>query len=225
MKRPLGAALCLLLLGAAPAPPLAPADVLANYARALELVPHPPAIEFEYAVEQLGLHNIEQTHHVYRAGQSERDEIRAVDGQTLTKPSVRIILNRTYRYDISQIAPRPDEYTFTYAGSTTLGPNHYAYEFKTEAHQATGFAVDAVTIDGLAFLPSTIHFRIAGDSAHGSGRLLYGKADRYWLVREASVSAHVPNGGIAHETIVWSRYQFPPELPPSTFNAPATSAE
>lgn len=225
MKRALGAALCLVLLGAAPPRPLGPDAVLANYARALELAPRPPAVEFEYAVEQLGLHNIEQTHHVYRAGQSERDEIRAVDGQTLSKPSVRILLNQAYRYDISEIAPRPSEYTFTYAGTTLAGTNHYAYEFKTEAHQAEGFTVDSITIDGLTFLPSAIHFRIAGDSARGSGELLYGKADRYWLVREASVSAHVPNGGVAHETIVWSRYQFPPDLPASTFNARTTSAE
>jgi hypothetical protein len=135
------------------------------------------------------------------------------------------LLNQAYRYDIGEIAPRVSDYTFTYAGTSMVGNNHYAYQFKTEAHQATGFAVDSITIDGLTFLPSALHFRIAGDAAHGSGELLYAKADRYWLVRQASVSAHVPNGGIAHETIVWSRYEFPPELPPSTFNAPSTSAE
>jgi len=206
-----------------PAPlarPLEPAAVLTLYAQALASASRPSAIEFDYSVEQLGPHTLEQTHHVYRSGQGERDEITGVDGQLLSRPSVRILLNRHYPYDVRSLAPHPGDYTFTYVGTLLEGADHFVYLFKTEGHATDNFSVDEIGIDGISFLPATLHFRIAGESSHGSGQLSYAQFDRYWLVREATVAVHLTNGILAQERITWSKYQFPPSLPASTFNEP-----
>jgi hypothetical protein len=224
-------ALLLATLGAkaASSPPgatakvLAPADVLANYARALKRNESPPAMSFDYSVAQLGLVNMEQTHHVYRSGLHERDEMLVVDGYTLKRPSIRILANRTARYDISAVAPPPAAYRFTYGGKV-LRDDGYAYVFKTEALSPRAFSVTAVELDGVRFLPSFVRFKIGGTGARGSGELTFAPSGRYWVVRDATVSAHLTNGTTAHEHIVWSDYSFPSELPPSTFEAPSVRA-
>ncbi len=203
---------------AQPARPLDAATVLARYADALAAVKRPPAVEFEYSVEQLGPHNLEQTHHVYRSSEGERDEITGVNGESLTRPSVRILMNRAYPYDIRSVAPREAEYRFIYTGTILQAADHFVYMFKTEPLGLVGnFEVDEVELDGTTFLPSAVHFKIAGGETRGSGQLTYGKFDKYWLVREATVSVHMPDGQLAQEHIAWSKYQFPPSLPDSTF--------
>jgi hypothetical protein len=225
-------ALVLSLCGASRAAPLErpleAGEVLLRYEQAIAAASRPNAVEFEYTVEQLGAHTLQQEHHVYRSGQGERDEIVAVDGQTLARPSVRILLNHKYPYDIRSVAPTAAGYAFAYTGTLLEGADHFFYLFRTEPKGAEGnFVVDEVEIDGATFLPSEIHFRIATDTTHGSGRLAYARFDRYWLVREASVSVHLPKGDIANERIVWSKYQFPDSLPAETFKepAPATAEE
>jgi hypothetical protein len=221
---------CLGVSTAAPLPhPLESHVVIARYVQALAGVSRPHAVEFEYTVEQLGARTLQQTHHVYRSGESERDEIVAADGQKLSRPSVRILLNRGYPYDVRSIAPLPSTYTFIYTGTLMQGNDRFVYLYRTEPKGLEGnFIVDEVGIDGVSFLPVSMHFRIAGDGAHGSGRVEYARFDRYWLVREAEVAAHMPRGSLSSERIVWSKYQFPPSLPPETFREPrpaATSAE
>jgi len=233
--RPQALLLASLLLGlggvsrAAPLPrPLESSDVLARYTQAMAAVSRPSAVEFEYSVEQLGARTLQQTHHVYRSGQSERDEIIEADGQTLSRPSVRILLNRRYPYDVRSIAPLPSQYAFIYLGTLLQGSDRFLYLYKTEPKGAVGnFVVDEVQIDGVTFLPVTIHYRIGGGDAHGSGSVHYAKYDRYWLVHEASVAVHMPKGTLANEHIVWSKYQFPPSLPAETFKEPrpASSTE
>jgi hypothetical protein len=132
--------LAIALLGvpcAAPAaPPSAAADIepvaiLARYEATLATLKRPKAMTFDYSVEQLGLRNMEQTHHVYRSGLAERDETLVVDGFTLPRPSVRIIANRSYRYEITAVAPRQTTYAFVYTGSK-FGANGLSYVFHTE---------------------------------------------------------------------------------------------
>ncbi len=223
----LGSALALVgLIAAAPlARPLESNEVLVRYAQALGEISRPSAVEFEYSVEQLGTRTLQQTHHVYRGGQSERDEIIAADGQTLSRPSVRILLNRKYPYDIRSIAPQVATYTFIYTGTLLEGNDHFLYLYKTEPKgPESNFVVDELDIDGISFLPAIIHFRIAGATTHGSGRLAYARFDRYWLVREADVTVHLPKGALANERIVWSKYQFPASLPAETFREPRPAA-
>jgi hypothetical protein len=217
---------CLSVSTAAPLPrPLESHVVLARYAEALAGVSRPSAVEFEYTVEQLGARTLQQTHRVYRSGESERDEIVAADGQKLSRPSVRILLNRGYPYDVRSIAPQPATYTFIYTGTLMQPNDRFVYLYRTEPKGLEGnFVVDEVGIDGASFLPVSMHFRIAGAGAHGSGRIEYARFDRYWLVREAEVAVHMPKGSLANERIVWSKYQFPPSLPPETFREPRPAA-
>ncbi len=200
-------------------PPLAPALVLSNYGSALERVAHPPNLEFEISLEQIGPRNIEQTHRIYRHGLSERDEIVSVDGQALTTPAVRILRDRTYRYDIAAVAPRLHDYVFTFVDVERKG-SRLTYRFKAEPRVPGDFAVSDIFVDASYFLPSVVRFRMSANGVRGSGELVYGRTERYWLIRQAAVSVHLPNGAIGHERILWSRYQFPLSLPPSTFAAP-----
>ncbi len=199
--------------------PLRPALVLARYAEGLAKIKRPKALAFQYTVEQLGLHDLEQSHRVYRSGVSERDETLVVDGYTLQYPSIRIFRNRVDRYDVTAVAPRPGTYRFAYSGLLPR-PGGNAYVFKTIRTASGAFAVSEIEIDGRTFLPSVIRFKLAGNGARGGGELRYGRADVYWLVRQAIVSAKLTNGANAHERITWSNYQFPTALPPSTFAPP-----
>jgi len=206
-----------------PVAQLEPAAVLARYAEALATLKRPPTQSFEYSVEQLGLRNIEQTHRVYRSGLNERDETLVVDGYTLKQPAVRILANRTNRYDIAAIAPKPADYTFTFAGATRDATG-YTYAFRTAPRATPQFAVSAIEIDGRSFLPSIVRFKISGGGARGSGAFAYGLADAYWVVRAADVTVHLTSGATAHERIEWSAYRFPPSLPASTFQVPRVTA-
>ncbi len=198
---------------------LSASTVLVRYAGALATVKRAPVVAFDYSVEQLGLRNMEQTHRVYRSGRSERDETLIVDGYELQAPSIRIINNRIYRYDIAAIAPRPAAYRFVYSGAIARGSS-FTYVFRTAPFGRRAFAVTEVEIDGARFLPSAVRFKLAGDDARGSGTLAYESHGGYWVVRDAVVDARLTSGATAHEHIAWSDYSFPSSLPASTFEAP-----
>jgi len=197
----------------------APADVLRGYFSALAALRRPKALSFDYTVSQLGLHDMEQTHHIYRSGYHERDEMMIVDGHTLTAPSVRILRSSTYRYDVTTVAPRASQYVFAF-GSRTRGQGAGTYSFRTKARSARAFQVVEIEIDGHTLLPAVVHFRVAGGRARGNGTLRYGRSDTRWVVREARVTAKLANGATAHERIVWSNYRFYDALPHETFEAP-----
>jgi hypothetical protein len=196
---------------------LTPPQILARYYAALAKLKTPKAVSFDYTVEQLGLHDMEQTHHVYRSALDERDETEIVDGHPLHE--VRIIANHGYRYDLHAVAPTPARYAFAYA-RVTLDGDDVTYVFRTTPSEAGAFGVSEMDLDGATFLPKVLRFKIASGSAHGSGQLTYARADPYWVIVSAQVDAHLANGTLAHETIKWSNYQFPPSLPPSTFSPP-----
>lgn len=200
-------------------PPLDGASVLVAYARALVQASPPPNVTFEYSVEQLGVRDMQQAHRVYRSAQAERDETLAIDGHPLKAPAVRIFSNRVNRYAIGRVAPAPAGYTFAFRGAVNE-PQAYGYWFATQPRGAASYAVTDVEIDGRAFLPRRINFKIGGANARGSGALSYGRVDRYWVILEADVSAHLADGKLSREHIRWSNYQFPASLPDSTFSAP-----
>lgn len=209
--------------GPTPVRVLEPSVVLARYAAALDKLARPHAVSFEYVVEQLGLRTSEQRHRVYRRGLDERDETLIVDGYALSRPAVRIIRNRTYRYDMSQVAPRPEAYAFAFAGKVRAG-SHFLYVFRTLPRNARAFAISEVAIDGSSFLPTVIRFKTAGGGARGRGELAYGKSESFWVVQTARVTARLPNGSAAREKITWLNYRFPQALPPSTFQMPKPTA-
>lgn len=208
-------------LGAAPysRAPLAPREVLQRYAHALAMLPRPRHVSFQYSVEQFGLRGFEQTHRVYRSGSHERDETLAADGTTLKVPSIRIIENRTNRYDVLAVAPRPAAYDFTFRGRS-----HSLYVFRTTPHAPRSFTVNEIQIDARNSLPAVMRFRISAGGARGNGELRYGRAGPYWMVRQALVTARLATGEHARERIAWGAYQFPASLPPSTFQPPRSTA-
>ena len=212
------------MLGARSGAPLPPEAVLEKYHTAISNVAHPRNVSFEFSVEQLGLRNMEQTHRIYRSGLDERDETLVVDGYHLKAPSVRIISNRTNRYEIDRVAPSINAYQFTFASAINES-DAYGYFFTTQARGDTAYAITQIEVDGKTYLPRTVRFKIAGGGVHGSGILTYGPVGGYWVVLAAEVSAHLANGSIAHEALHWSNYSFPKSLPPSTFQVPGALAE
>ncbi|HTV74182.1 MAG TPA: hypothetical protein VME66_10795 [Candidatus Acidoferrales bacterium] len=196
-------------------PLLPPALVLAAYQEELTQESPPTALIFEYTVEQAGPHYIEQTHRIYRQGTSERDEILEVDGRVLPVPAVRILTRRTDRYDVTSVAPREPQYEFSFVRLLQVG-SRFDYVFRTLNRAGGEFAVTDLTINGQSLLPSVIDFRSTNATGRAFGRLTYAWVDDNWLIREASVSAHV-DGAPVRERITWMNYEFPQALPASTF--------
>ncbi len=199
-----------------------PSVVLERYARALDDFVAPKVVGFEYSVEQVGSHDLIQTHRIYRSRLTERDEITSVDGQALPHPSVRIIRKRVDHYSIAAVAPRPAQYAFAFLGKRRSG-NHFDYLFATHARVTTPFFVRAVAIDGVRYLPSQVVFSATTSIARAEGRLLYGAFDKHWMIVEAAVTARVA-GKVARERIAFGRYVFPETLPESTFIQPRASS-
>jgi len=204
------------LFGSAPSALLSAREVLRRYETALTALQTPRFLAFTFAVDQVGAHDLSQTHRVFRDGRRERDETLVTDGFTLRNPDVRIFTSAN-RYAVASIAPRARAYAFKLVATRHDG-DHDTYLFDTAAHAPAAFAVTSVAIDGLRFLPVELGFHIDAGSLRGKGRLTYGLVDRYWLVRLAEVATNEA-GLAARERIVWSQYQFPERLPASTFNA------
>ncbi len=213
------------VVGARPAlgkPPTA-AVVLARYRAALAALERPKAMAFEFSLSQLGLHDMEQSHRVYRSGTNERDETLVVDGYRLKAPSVRIVTGHGSHYDLLAIAPRPQTYRFVPVAALDIG-GAYRYLFRVSPLGPRSFAVREIELDGHTYLPAIVRFQTASSGARATGELRYGSADGYWVIRSANVVAKLRNGKSARERIVWSRYTFPANLPPDTFRAPRVRA-
>ncbi len=204
---------------AAAAPPasaiaLPPSVVLANYAAALALVKEPKAFSFEYALDQSGVHNLSSRHRVYRSGATERDETIAINGQQTRRPDVRIFRNRLNRYALSKLAPIEDAYIFTPAG-TILSGRHRDYSFRLTPYKPEVFRVDRVIVDGVTFLPRSLTYTMHAGANVGTGTLVFGKSEKYWMIGSATASV-----GGSREKIVWSNYRFISVMPRETFAEP-----
>jgi hypothetical protein len=195
--------------------------VLAKYAHALATVKSPPAYTFAYTVSHQGAAPLEAEHQVFRQAGRERDEIVAYNGERLSHPEVRIFSRRRDPYAVMLLAPRIDEYTFTYVEAARHGKS-VNYVFKTTAHGTPSYEVTRITLDGASFLPLEIVFRARQGATIGTGRISYAKTDRFWMPTFASARAQV-DGLLETERIDFTHYQFYPSLPPSTFAAPSRS--
>ncbi|MBV9104379.1 MAG: hypothetical protein JO060_12385 [Candidatus Eremiobacteraeota bacterium] len=199
---------------------LSSTTVLARYERAMEGLRTPKIMRFEYAVEQVGPHNLSQTHRVYRSALDERDEILSVDGQPLPMPSIRIIRDRVNRYNVVTLAPRLRDYDFTYVGTHRDGAV-IDYVFKTAPHaeSAGAYQVVGVAIEGVHFLPRLIAYSTVSGDVRGHGTLTFWRQDKYWVVAQATASVRIA-GKIARERLTFHNYDFPASLPNSTFSEP-----
>ena len=196
--------------------PLAPQAVLARYGAALKRLEEPRVFTVEYTLEQTGSRTLEQTHRIFRSGGSERDETIAVNGTRLTRPQVRIFRNRPYRYGVAALAPKPAQYAFAYTGPRKAA-HHFDYVFRLVPKKPGAFAFTELTVDGVTFLPGTVAF---ATRAHGGrGSVSFTKHDRWWVANRANASVRA-SGGTDREQLGFSRWRFPPSLPPSTFALP-----
>ncbi len=221
MRRALALAGLLLLaapaaatLPAASVPSLPPSAVLAKYAAALAAAKEPEAFSFEYALDQSGVHNLSSQHRVYRSGSTERDETIAINGQQTRRPEVRIFRNRPNRYALAKLAPREDTYIFIPTGTIVSG-KHRDYAFRLSPYKPQSFRIDRVIVDGVTFLPRSITYTMHAGANVGTGTIVFGKSDKYWLVGSATASV-----GDSREKIVWSSYRVIGVMPRETFAEP-----
>jgi hypothetical protein len=201
---------------ATPPPAVAPETTLARYATALAENRTPLVLSFEYTIDQTGAHDIQQTHRVFRSGNSERDELLSEDGKRLDPPSIHIFLGRRSRYTLEALAPRPEAYTFHYIASVRDG-KHLDAVYETKPLISSPATVQQVTIDGVTFLPVAIRFVTSSHS--GSGSVTFGRVQKYWMATAATASATYAKTA-ALEHLSFYRYRFPTKLAPSTFSTP-----
>lgn len=189
------------------------------YATALADQKPPKNLVFTYAVSQAGPRDIEETHRVFRSGLAVRDETLAIGGHPL-KVAERVVRIAHYRdrYTLSALAPRPAAYALQFETARRTG-SRYAYAFRAVPLTAGAYAVDAIAIDGTAFLPTSLHFHIGSRSGIARGTVRFARFGRYWMPVEVSVTAKLA-GKPARERIAFGGYQFPASLPQSTFRVP-----
>lgn len=197
---------------------LAPEQVLAKYAQALVAIKVPAAYIFEYTFAHHGTHPQEVEHRIFREGHHERDEIIGFNGERLPRPEVRVFSNHHDSYDVASLAPRLDDYAFTYSGEGKQGRN-FVYVFDVFARGTPRYEVTRMVIDGRSFLPLELEYRATIGNVVGTGTVTFARTDGYWMPQSATARAEV-NGDLQTERIDWSRYQFYPSLPPSTFAEP-----
>jgi hypothetical protein len=192
--------------------------VLQRYERALEAMTTPKAMVYSYTISQAGPSNIEQRHRIYRSGMDVRDETLSVDGIPLGRKIVRFS-RRDNPYTVGRFAPRTNAYELLFLGTAKDGHHlDYVYE-ATPLSRSSGAWIDRLSIDGVNFLPRTVHFHSSGLDADGSGEIEFGSFGKYWMPIMAAAQARV-RGKPARERISWSDYRFPASLPPSTFEPP-----
>jgi hypothetical protein len=199
-----------------PPPAVAPARMLARYAAALEANPTPALLSFEYSIDQAGPHDIQETHRVFRSGNSERDELLSANGKTLVPPAIHIFLGHRNRYSLEALAPRPEAYTFRYLVSARDG-HHLDQVFATTPRSAGDVSVSRVVLDGVTALPVMI--TLATHKYNGTVIVTFGKVQKYWVAISATATATAAKS-LAIEHLAFSRYRFPTSLAASTFSTP-----
>ena len=112
------------------------------------------------------------------------------------------------RYDVNRLAPKPGDYTFTFA-SRGIVEGRAVYTFRSDIQKLAAFAVTRIDVDAEHYLPRTLYFHSVNGATKGTGRVSYAPQSRYWLPREASVEARTASGKNARERITWSKFGFP----------------
>jgi hypothetical protein len=190
--------------------------VLQRYEARLSATKDPQTLIFQYVVSQAGPQDIDQTHRVYRSGSLVRDETLVVDG--VKQKTTRIARYRD-RYTLHNLAPRSARYVFLFV-RPIASTGRYDYLYRAiPLGGPSAFTVRTLTIDGKTFLPREIRFHSIGAGARGDGTLAFTPAGKYWVPLSIAVQGTV-NGRAARERITFGGYQFPPDLPKSTFQSP-----
>mgnify|MGYP001297514312 CR=1 FL=1 len=229
----LGAAACLL---APPALAVTKLEALARYRAQMERVHPPGRFVVEYAETRSGpTRVVTETHRLYRndAG-DERNETIAVNGSPLVPAFVRVFQRDAWPYDVTQFLVSADAYDAKYVG-TVIVDGRRAYEYAVTAKSQVSFAVTALYVDVIRYLPIKETFDVSGTACAGHGAVDFGPADKFWMPIVVSAKCSVagqdvPAAGAAQpsartgysQTIRFSNYRFPSALPTDIFAAPTT---
>jgi len=233
-------ALCLLaassILVAAPASAAQKLEALDRYRTLMDRL-HPPArFVVEYSETRSGpARVVTETHRVYRndAGE-ERNETIAVNGSPIVPAFVRIFHRETWPYDAAQFLVSADGYDAKYIG-TTIVDEHKTYQYAITAKSQTSFAITALYLDAIRYLPIKETFDVSGIQCAGHGAIDFGSAEGFWMptvvsakcavggqdATAASSASTSARSGYS-QTIRFSNYRFPTALPADIFAAPST---
>ena len=221
MHKPLSLGLLVIalawLLGAAPV------DRLAAYRAALDSLPRPAYVEYDYIETRSGPdHVITEQHRVYRTqtGQERNDTV-MINGTPVVPAISRILHRDSWPYDVTQFAVSSDDYDISPAGMALVS-GRKAYSFHATRHQDSGFRITGLYLDLRRLLPVRETFDVTGAGCAGSGLIDFAAASRYWLptavqVNCTAVTAAGPS--IFKESIRFANYGFPNAIPADIFTA------
>jgi len=195
---------------------------LEAYRSALAQLAPPGAVVFEYAETRTGpTRTILEQHRVYRSADGrERNETIAADGAAVVPAIVRFSTQATWPYDVRQFAVDDADYTTQPLGTAVLdGKRVLAY---STVRVTTGdFAITALYLDPLRHLPVRESFDAQGGGCKGSGTIAFGPVAGHWMPTAVSTTCTVTATGAAfRESIRFSGFSFPQQIPADIFGAP-----
>lgn len=194
-------------------------EILTRYRAALDALPPLGNLVFQYTESRSGpTRALQEEHRVYRrADGEERNETIAVNGAQLIPPIVRFSDKAQWPYDVRAFAVTAGEYNVMALGTSIVGGKH-AYGFSTVRTTTADFSVTGLYLDTTRYLPVRETFSATGGGCSGTGSVDFAPFGARWLPTAATVNCALEQGGATfRESIVFSDYAFPAELPPDVF--------
>jgi hypothetical protein len=235
--------LAVLPQGAIAAPADAPASaadaLYARYKIAIQSLKQPANMIVEYTQTRSGpLRVVTENHRLYRDAQGhERNEITSVNGVTVTPAHVSIYTRDAWSYSADKFFVDSDSYQLEPRAAVEVS-GRKGLSFAVVMKEATAFAVTDLEVDGRNALPLLERFVAGSPTCSATGSIEFGPAGGYWLPKIVSVTCAVvaspdeavvtPPAASYRDTIRFSSYSFPAEIPAQVFGltpppAPASS--
>jgi hypothetical protein len=199
--------------------PAASDAALAKYRAALDALPTPGAVVFEYTESRIGPSRaLAEVHRVYRdAGGEERNETISVDGEPVVPAIARFSTSAVWPYDVRAFAVEETDYVAMPLGVAVVAGKR-TLSFSTVRTTVGDFSVTQLYLDPTTHLPVREKFNAQGSGCVGSGSIDFGPVDHRWMPSTVSVSCSVPPGDSTFkETIKFGDYQFLSALPSDVF--------
>jgi hypothetical protein len=214
-----------IIAAAAPAafaqpPTTTPSDSgLAAYRAALDALPTPGAMVFQYTESRIGPSRaLAEVHRVYRgADGEERNETISVDGEPVVPAIAHFSQSAIWPYDVRAFAVQDPDYVVMALGPAVVNGKRTS-SFSTVRATVGDFSVTRLYLDPLRHLPVRETFNATGSDCTGSGSIDFGPVDRRWMPTTVAVSCSVASGGATFkETIKFGDYRFLSALPSDVF--------
>ncbi|HKW44019.1 MAG TPA: hypothetical protein VJN22_00090 [Candidatus Eremiobacteraceae bacterium] len=209
--------------------------LLARYRVAIQVLKQPANMVVEYTQTRSGpTRVVTENHRLYRDGQGhERNEITAINGVPAIPAKVSIYTRSAWTYSADKFFVDPDLYQVALRGRLDVnGRKSVAYAAVMK--DAGAFAVTDLELDPKTALPLRERFVAASPTCSATGSIDFGFSGGYWLPRIVSVTcpvvlspdaaAAIPPTAAYRDTIRFSSYSFPAEIPAQVFGLPPTPA-